>query len=122
MEKGLTLSDLQTLQQELLPVAHHWKAIGKFLQLDVNQIEEVSKLTISPTTETEDSEYATHRSPEDYLSEMLRWWLNRVSPQPTWRSVADVLRNPAIGEIKLANWLELKYRSAPPLPQKEDSG
>ena len=112
------LSDLQTLQQELLPVAQHWKAIGICLQIDVNLI---ARLAISPTTEKEDSEYATHHSPEDCLSEILRWWLNRVSPQPTWRAVIDALRSPAVGEMKLANQIHLKY-CRPQLPWQQDPG
>ena len=102
-------------------MAQHWKAIGVYLQLDVNQIEEVSRLAISPTAEIESSEYVTHRSPEDCLSEMVKWWLNRVSPQPTWRAVIDALRSPAVGEMKLANQLQLKY-CKPQLPWQQDPG
>jgi len=63
----------------------------------------------------------THCSPEDYLSEMVKWWLNRVSPQPTWQAVIDTLRSPAVGEMKLANELQLKY-CRPQLPWQQDPG
>ena len=123
MEKRLAK---ETVLQELLAVSRHWKAIGLCLKLDVNNIEKEKKLkfsrhAIDPTTE-KGSQHPTHPRPEDYLSEMVQWWLNRVSPQPTWRSVIDALRSAAVGEVKLANQLELKYSSSPPLPWQQDPG
>ena len=107
METQLTIDDLQTVTQELLPVAQHWEAIGVALCLHLD--------------EDEMKTFPKRGSVEDHLSEMLKWWLNRVSPQPSWRSIIDALRSPAVGENKFAQNLELKYCVATPL-QPGDSG
>ena len=110
MEARLTIDDLQTVTQELLPVAKCWEAIGiaLCLHLDEDEMKTFPKRV-------------THRSVEDHLLEMLKWWLNRVSPQPSWRSIIDALRSPTVGENKFAQNLELKYCVAAPL-QPGDSG
>ena len=41
MEKQLTVDDLQTVTQELLPVAERWKAIGCALVLVKNLLEQL---------------------------------------------------------------------------------
>ena len=40
MDVQLTVDDLQTVTQELLPVAERWKAIGCALQLDMTKFED----------------------------------------------------------------------------------
>ena len=104
MEARLTIDDLQTITQELLPVAEHWKAIGVALSLNFD--EDVMKTF---------PKHVAHRSVEDHLSEMLKWWLSCVSPEPSWRTIIDALRSPAVGESKLARNLESKYCIATPL-------
>ena len=114
MDVQLTVDDLQRVTRELQPVAERWKAIGCALQLDTIKFEdEMQQLHGS----------RTHRSAEDYFSEMLREWLKCPNAQPTWRSIVDALRSPAVGEMKLALFLESKYLTAAPLPWKpEDTG
>ena len=112
METQLTVNDLPRVTQELLPVAERWKAIGCALQLDMTEFEdEMQQL------------HVTSRSTDDYLSEMLREWLNRVSPKPTWSSIIHVLRRSTVGGKNLAMHLESKYCIAAPLQlQPGDSG
>ena len=104
----LTVEDLQTVTRELLPVAERWKAIGCALQLDMTKFED----------EMQQHGSRTHRSAEDCLSEMLREWMKCPNAQPTWYSIVDALRSPAVGEMKLALLLEPKYCTAAPLPWK----
>ena len=109
MEKKLTVDDLT---RELLAVAERWKAIGCALQLDMTKFEdEMQQLHGS----------RTHKSAEDCLSEMLREWMKCPNAQPTWRSIVDALRSPAVGEMKLALLLGSKYCTAAPW-KPEDTG
>ena len=114
MDVQLTVDDLQTVTRELLAVAERWKAIGCALQLNMTKFEdELQQLHGS----------RTHRSAEDYLSEMLREWIECATAKPTWCSIVGALRSPAIGEMKLALFLESKYCTAAPLTWKpEDTG
>ena len=42
------------------------------------------------------------------LREMLRYWLRRVDPQPSWKELTDALRS--LGEEKLADTIGQKYK------------
>ena len=106
MEKRLTIDDLQTVTQELLPVAERWKAIGCALQLDMAKFEDEMQQA--------DLGSRTHKSAESYLSEMLREWLKCPNTQPTWCSIVDALKSSTVGEMKLALLLESKYCTAAP--------
>ena len=114
MDVQLTVDDLQTVTRELQPVAECWKAIGYALQLDMTRFhDEMKQLHGS----------RTHRSAEDYLSEMLREWIECATAKPTWCSIVDALQSPAVSEMKLALFLESKYCTAAPLTWKpEDTG
>ena len=106
MEKRLTIDDLQTVTQELLPVAEHWKAIGCALQLDMTKfVDEMQQADLGSWT---------NKSAENYLSEMMREWL---------KSIVDALQSSAVGEMNLALLLESKYcTAAPPSWIPEDTG
>ena len=110
MEARLTVDDLQTITQELLSVAERWKAIGVALSLNFDEDE----MKTFP-------KHVAYRSEEDHLSEMLKWWLSCVSPEPCWRTIIDALRSPAVGEKKLAQNLESKYCIVAPF-EPWDSG
>ena len=116
METQLTINDLPRVTQELLPLAERWKSIGRALQLDMTRFED----------EMQQQKFhgrVTNWTTDDYLSEMLREWLNRVFPKPTWSSIIHVLRRSTIGGKTLAMHLESKYCIAAPLQlQLGDSG
>ena len=40
---------------------------------------------------------------------MLKQWLKRATPKPTWRALVDALRRDAVGEGQLAEELGVKY-------------
>ena len=115
MDIQLTVDDLQTVTQELLPVAERWKAIGCALQLDMTKFEdEMQQPHLGSRTD---------KSAENYLLEMLREWLKCPNAQPTWCSIVDVLQSSAVGEMKLALLLKSKYCTAAPSSWKpEDTG
>ena len=113
MDIQLTVDDLQTVTQELLPVAERWKAIGRALQLDMTKFEdEMQQPHLGSRTD---------KSAENYLLEMLREWLKCPNGQPTWHSIVDALQSSAVGEMKLALLLESKYCIAAPW-KPEDTG
>lgn len=42
------------------------------------------------------------------LIEVLQLWLRR-SPQPTWETIVEALKDPIVGEPRLAKEIEAKY-------------
>ena len=66
----------------LLPVASEWENIGLCLGL----------------CDFEDSVKATAKTPASCLREMLKLWLNRVDPPPTWKELAEAVE-PFDGDI-----------------------
>ena len=60
MDVQLTVDDLQTVTQELLPVAERWKAIGCALQLDMTKFEDEIQQPHGSRT---------HKNAENYLLE-----------------------------------------------------
>ena len=55
-----------------------------------------------------------HKNPRnnddgDCLREVIREYLKRVDPDPTWRAIADALKCPTVDEPRLAKQIEAKY-------------
>ena len=48
-------------------------------------------------------------STQDCLLEVLKKWLRRVNPYPTWKAIVDALKSIVVGEEKLAHKLEDEY-------------
>ena len=66
----------------LLPLASEWENIGLCLGL----------------CDFEDSIKAKAKTPPSCLREMLKLWLNRVDPPPTWKELAEAVE-PFDGDI-----------------------
>ena len=66
----------------LLPLASEWENIGLCLELD----------------NFKDSVKATAKTPPSCLREMLKLWLNRVDPPPTWKELTEAVE-PFNGDI-----------------------
>ena len=83
-------SDLDLLTQELRPVQHKWKGIGKdfFNRYFLDEIRH------------------NYSNPDACLRTMLR---QQLQDPTTWRNIVDALRSPGVGESQLANELEAKY-------------
>ena len=86
--------DLSTVRNEIHDARNKWYDIGIELKVDVSTLKSI------------ESKYSDAK---DCLREVITGWLKAVSPKPTWRSLVDALRQPAVDESKLAAVLEGKY-------------
>ena len=85
-----TLSDL--LKELFSKVASNWENIGVMLDIDEGPLKKIK---------------ADHKESGDCLREMLRIWLKKVEPPPSWNLLVDALKS--LGEEKLAQELRKKY-------------
>ena len=86
-------SDLDLLTQELRPVQHKWRSIGRELYYYAFSADDIRR-------QYSDSDVC--------LKMMLR---ERLQPYytTTWRNIVDALRSPGVRESQLADELEAKY-------------
>ena len=90
---GLGTSDLQLIYGALFEVRAKWRPIGLELRLTPGTLEAI---------EQEKSKTSNR------LEAVLLDWL-RVTRGASWKQVIDALRSALVGEIQLAEKLELKY-------------
>lgn len=84
---------LKDLLKELTPIAHNWQNLGIMLDLDSGKLDNVK---------------ANHGARcEDCLREMIKLWLKKVNPPPTWSALAEAVKD--INEHKLANEIRKKW-------------
>lgn len=62
-------------------------------------------LELGMMADTLDAIKENYRNCEDCHIEMLKRWLKRSSPRPTWSALADALRSPSVDEGALADEL-----------------
>ena len=62
--------------QDLAPVASDWEDIGVYLRIDDGTLSRIK---------------ADEQRVRGQLREMLRAWLRRVDPQPTWTDLIDAV-------------------------------
>jgi hypothetical protein len=86
--------ELNDLLKELCQVAYKWEDIG--IQLDI----ETGKLDAIKTAE--------NNVAQSCLREMLKIWMKRLSPPPSWEAIADALDR--VDEQSLAEHLRNIYR------------
>ena len=63
---------------------------------------------------TVDSIHQRHSDPQECLIGVLDELVKQVEPPPTWRIILEALRNPLIGQHRLAQDIECKYCPRPP--------
>ena len=68
---------------------------------------------------TVDSVYQQYSDPQDRLFAVLDEFVKQVEPPPTWRVILGALRNPLIGQHRLAQEIESKY--CPRVPTDDGS-
>ena len=85
--------DLNTVQDALQSAAQKWYPLGLQLGLSSNALHAV--------------ELETDKDHSYYLNEMLRVWMEREDPRPSWRAVIEALKKN--NETELANRLQEKY-------------
>ena len=93
--------ELPGLLAELHDVAAKWYNIGLYLE---------PKITSGNLNNIRAS---CRDEPGDCLREMFSRWLKRVHPKPSWKAVVAALRNPVVGEERLARTLEQNYCTRP---------
>ena len=84
--------DLKDLFKELCITADNWENIGVLLGIEPWQLNSVK---------------TAENLPQNCLREMLKVWLKRISPPPTWSSVAEAIE--VLGDQELAARLRRKY-------------
>ena len=94
----LTTDDAICLLEELLPAQTHSYLLGLRLGLPVHVV---------------DSIFVAHLHPRDRLLHILIAFLNQEEPRPTWGTVVQALRSPAVSLFQLANKLEATHISDP---------
>ena len=90
----LNIDDLRELQERLFGVSNKWYDIGLQLRLNADTLDNIE---------------GNSGSTQHCLREMLKKWLRKVNPYPTWKAVVDALKSVVVGEETLAQQLEDKY-------------
>ena len=76
----------------LLPVAGKWENIGVLLKIDEHILQVIK---------------ADNLESRKCLRELLKFWLKRIDPHPSWSDIAEVLEH--LGEHVIASNIMLKY-------------
>ena len=85
--------ELKDLFKELLTkAADKWGNIGILLGIELGR---------------QDAIKATENQPQNRLREMLKIWLNRVTPPSSWSAIAETID--LLGDQKFADHLRTKY-------------
>ena len=92
---SLSIDDLKVLHEKLFDVSNKWYNIGLQLLLNADTLDNIKSNCGSST--------------QDCLLEVLKKWLRRVNPYPTWKTIVDALKSIVVGEEKLAQKLEDEY-------------
>ena len=87
------ISELKVLLRELRRVANEWEDIGIELDVEEGQLRQIN------ADKGGDSKAC--------LREMLRVWLSRVAPPPSWSAMADALDT--LGHQDIATHLRSSY-------------
>ena len=93
-DKILSQDDVPDVVCEILDVRTKSDKFGRVLKLP--------KATV-------DSVYQQYSDPQDRLFAVLDEFVKQVEPPPTWRVILEALRNPLIGQHRLAQEIESKY-------------
>ena len=94
MAQNLSIDDLVKVNEEIYAASLKWYNIGLQLQLSPISLDKIKD-------EESDS--------SNRLLEMLKAWLKKVEPKPTWAALVKALKNHTVDEGLLAAKLEKKY-------------
>jgi len=92
------MDDLAAVQRKLYDVNTKWYNLG--LELGLRP----------PTLDSIDAKY--NSDPSQCFRQVLKEWLNGVSPPPTWRAMVNALKSPTVAQYKLAEQI---HTELPPL-------
>ena len=79
----LTTEHLRDIQNAIWCARIRWYYIGIGLEIDSTDLDVIK--------------VDNHFQTDDCFSAMLRGWLNKSKPEPTWKAMADALKLPAVG-------------------------
>ena len=86
--------ELKDLIKELyIRVSDNWEDIGILLGLDPERLDDIKT--------------AENNKPQSCFREILKIWVTRVSPPPSWAAIAEAIE--VLGDQKLADQLRTKY-------------
>ena len=77
--------------------------------LDVGTKSDIFGRVLKLPKATVDSIYQKYSDPRDRLFGVIDEFMKQVEPPPTWRVILEALRNPLIGQYRLAQEIERKY-------------
>ena len=80
----LTINDLPQVNRSVLDARTKWYDIGMELKIDAETLDSIEK--------------DNPRNCQDCLREMLKFWLRREEPIPTWGALAEALMSPLVGK------------------------
>ena len=98
--------DLRCVRKAIFSVHHKWYSIG--LELDIS----------FPTL---DGIKTNFRMTDECLTEMLKQWLTRTSPPPTWSGLVEALSSDPVGEKRLAETIHSQYCAAADVADNGDT-
>ena len=90
----LSLNDVNNVRKEIHSVRSKWQDIALELGMSV-------KDAVKIRSDFDDDKYR--------LLEVLRWWLAKEQPKPTWGVLIESLRSCTVEEHQLADALQRKY-------------
>ena len=99
----LTEGDLATVLNEIYEARVHAYYVGLNLKVPTDVLESI------------ESQYSDDRR---RLHHVIKEFLKRTDPKPTWRAIVDALKSPTVDMAKLAEKVEVKFC----LPPKPDNG
>lgn len=76
-----------------MTVASKWEDVGILLDIEPESLESLKT--------------AENNSSQSRLREMLKIWLKKINPPPSWSAIADALQS--LGDEQLAQNLRSKY-------------
>ena len=80
--------------EELLPAQNQSYVLGLKLKLPLHVVDAI---------------HSTHSQPQNRLLEILIAFMKHVEPTPTWKSITDALRSPAVNLPHLAQKIDGKH-------------
>lgn len=93
MDNNSIKPELKDLAKELYStVSDRWEDIGILLGIESGRLNAIK---------------TAEKLPQSCLREMLKIWLNRVSPPPSWSAIADAID--LLGDQNLADCLRTTY-------------
>ena len=85
--------ELRTVLRELIKVDSKWENIGILLEIESHRLDSIKAVE--------------HHNTQNCLREMLKIWLNKTNPPPSWSAIINALE--CLGDEQLARDLRSKY-------------